>query len=71
MAQQKMVVEHGPCCCKTEFPTERLYPSFISPMQSVVYSLGIEADMKRRTLLDQYSAGREASTLHRHESPAP
>ena len=55
MSSQQMVVEHGPCCCKVEVPTERLFVRAYSAMKSVVYSLAItESDMKRRMLLDQY-----------------
>ena len=55
MGAQRMEVEHGPCCCKVQVPTERLFIRAYSPMRSIVYSLAItESDMKRRMLLDQY-----------------
>ena len=50
LASQQMVVQHGPCTCKTERPVERmLIRGYRRAMRSVVYSLSVsEKEMRRR-----------------------
>ena len=64
LASQQMVVQHGPCTCKTERPVERMLIRGYSAMRSVVYSLSVsEKEMRRRILLDTKRRGQPMDAL--------
>ena len=64
LASQQMVVQHGPCTCKTERPVERMLIRGYSAMRSVVYSLSVsEKEMRRRILLDTKRRGQSMDAL--------
>ena len=64
LATQRMVVQHGPCTCKTERPIERMLVRGYSAMRSVVYSLSVsEKEMRRRILLDTKRRGQAMDAL--------
>ena len=64
LSTQQMVVQHGPCTCKTVRPVERMLIRGYSPLRSLVYSLSVsEKEMRRRLLLDGKRRGLDQHTL--------